>query len=302
MQTKAVALGVSVAELKSAIDSWSRSVLDTYELGLAALYQGQYEKAVQYISKSITASGSEFIERYVALARAEYELGEYAEAESALRKVLSVHKDDPNILNNLGFVWEAQGKYDEAEAEFDKALKIVESDPSAASQRDLASVLNNKAHLYTKKGKYKEAEALYDKVLAIQEQAGLRDDPDVAVGLSNLAAVYFEEGRYTEAEALTERPLGIDQRALGPDDLAVAKDLNTLALVYQQQNKYEDAELRFKRAIAIFKGDGGFQARRHLAQTQTNLAGLYVIQHRYGEAEKLYLSALKTKRDTIASR
>jgi Flp pilus assembly protein TadD len=40
----------------------------------------------------------------VPLARAEYEQGHYAAAEAALGKVLTVHPDDPLVLNDLGVV------------------------------------------------------------------------------------------------------------------------------------------------------------------------------------------------------
>ncbi|MGB7847504.1 MAG: hypothetical protein WBL63_17965 [Candidatus Acidiferrum sp.] len=44
-------------------------------------------------------------------ARAEYELGNYAAAEAALRKVLAVHSEDRLILNNLGVVLKTEAKY-----------------------------------------------------------------------------------------------------------------------------------------------------------------------------------------------
>ncbi len=97
-------LGFKPKQLTSAIDRWARSVEDPYQKGLAALYQGRYAEATRYISASIASAAGNVVERYVPLARAEYELGNYTTAEAALRKVLAVHSNDPLVLDNLAMV------------------------------------------------------------------------------------------------------------------------------------------------------------------------------------------------------
>ena len=80
---KAKELGFSVEELKAAIAEWAKSVEDPYEKGLAALHELRYAEASQYISASIPSPPGAFLERYVPLARAEYEQGHLPAAESA---------------------------------------------------------------------------------------------------------------------------------------------------------------------------------------------------------------------------
>jgi len=299
LANQAAALGFSVEELKSALASWSRSVQNPYQKGLAALYNKQYEEAVRYISESIGSSDKETVERYVPLSRAQFELGNYAAAESALRKVLAVHKDDPELLNNLGIVLDAQAEYDKAEEQFDKALTIVESTPGGGDPGLHAALLDNKGLMKYRKGNYKEAELLYDKALAIGKEAGLPADRGVAARRSNLAEVYIEQGKYSEAESLAKSAWDIDERALGPYDIDVATDVNVLAMVYQQQGRYKDAESLYTRALDIQQKGAGAEARLAVAKTQTNLAELYTLEHRYEKAKALNTSALSTKRELL---
>jgi uncharacterized protein YkwD len=97
-------LGFKPKRLVSAINRWAKSVTDPYDQGLAALYQGRYAEASRYISESITSSAGRKVEHNVPLARAEYEGGNYAAAEAALRKVLVVHPGDPLVVDNLAVV------------------------------------------------------------------------------------------------------------------------------------------------------------------------------------------------------
>ena len=198
---KAEELGFSVQELASAIDAWTKSVEDLYDKGLAALYEGRYAEASAYIKKSIASTGGDVLRRYVPLARAEYEQGHYPAAESALRKVLAVHNDDPIVLNNLGLALEAQAEYGEAEPLYQRALKIDEK-ALGPEHPDVARDLNNLAELYREQGKYAEAEPLYRRALKIDEKALGPEHPDVATDLNNLALLYDDQGKYAEAEPL----------------------------------------------------------------------------------------------------
>jgi len=56
-------LGFTTAELTEAIGRWAKSVKDPYETGLAALYEGRYADASQYITESIKSSTSDVLER-----------------------------------------------------------------------------------------------------------------------------------------------------------------------------------------------------------------------------------------------
>jgi uncharacterized protein YkwD len=96
-------LGFKPKQLASAINRWAHSVRDPYEKGLAAIYQHRYAEATHYITESITSSAGNVL-KYVPLARAEYEQGNYSAAEAALRKVLAVHSNDPLVTDDLAVI------------------------------------------------------------------------------------------------------------------------------------------------------------------------------------------------------
>jgi tetratricopeptide (TPR) repeat protein len=286
---KAKELGFSVAELRSAIEAWTRSVEDPYEKGLAALYNRRYAEASRYITESLSSSAADVLQ-YVPLARAEYEQAHYPAAESALRKVLAVHPNDPLVLNNLAVVLGARAQYSEAEPLNRRALAIDEKNLGPDHPR-VAIDLNNLAELYRKQGKYSEAEPLFKRALAIDEKALGPDHPRVAIDLNNLAELYRKQGKYSEAEPLFKRALAIDEKELGPDHPNVAIRLNNLAELYQDQDLLSEAEPLLKRSLAIDEKELGPDHPR-FAIDLNNLAGLYVAQGLDSKAIPLVLRAL----------
>ncbi|MFZ0312908.1 MAG: tetratricopeptide repeat protein [Candidatus Korobacteraceae bacterium] len=290
LTAKAKELGFSIEELESAIATWSKSVQDLYQKGLAALYYGKYEEASTYISESIVSSKDDVVDRYVPLARAEFEQGRYAEAEFALRKVLVVHDDDPVLLNNLALTLDAQAKYKEAEPLYQRALAI-EGDAFGPNDPSVAALLSNFGDHKVQAGNYSEAEPLYKRALEIDEGATDIDDVAIATVLDNLAVLYEDQGRYTEAEPLYKHALKLDEKALGPNHPSVAKMLDNLAVLYQDQGRYSEAEPLYKRAIEIEEEALGPDHPAE-ATALSNLAALYQAQGRYAEAEPLYKRAL----------
>jgi hypothetical protein len=147
LKKRAEELGFTPSELAAAINVWAESAKESYQKGLAALYEKRYADASKYILESIPSPPGEFLKRYVLVARAEYELGHYSEAETSLRKVLEVQTDDPLLLNNLGLILDAEGKYPEAMSFYKRALEINERDQGPES-RDVAINLNNLGGVY----------------------------------------------------------------------------------------------------------------------------------------------------------
>jgi len=287
---KAKELGLSVEELKSAMDVWAKSAEDPYEKGLAALKELRYADASRYISASITSSQGDVLKKYVMLARAEYEQAHYAAAEAALRKVLAAHKDDALVLSLLGLVLLDQANYSEAEPLLKRALAIDEK-ALGPDHPGCATDLNNLGWLYREQGKYADAEPLFRRAIAIDEKALGPDHPDFATDLNNLGLLYYEQGKYADAEPLYKRALAIGEKALGPDHPTVAIRLNNLGSLYRDQGKYAEAEPLLQRALAIDEKALGPDHPK-VATRLNNLGILYSQQGKYAEAEPLYKRAL----------
>jgi tetratricopeptide (TPR) repeat protein len=117
------------------------------------------------------------------------------------------HANYAAALDNLGLVYEAQGRYAEAEARHKRALAIYE-EKLGKDHPLVAGTLNNLVGVYLSQGKYADAEGLYKRSLAIREEKLGRDHPDVAQTLSNLGILYRNQGKYAEAEAHYKRAPG----------------------------------------------------------------------------------------------
>jgi tetratricopeptide (TPR) repeat protein len=251
------AFGLKPEDVDKAIRVWGERTNDPYEKGLAALYEKNYPKATEELTRSLEIREKELKQKQSEVADAAtflgqslYEQGRYKEAVAAYQKAARLRPDDTAIMNNLGLSLADAGRYAEAEPLFKKALAIDER-ALGADHPGVATDLNNLALLYKHQGRYAEAEPLFKRALAIREKALGADHPSVATGLNNLALLYNQQGRYAEAEPLYKRALAIDEKALGAGHPDVATGLNNLALLYNQQGRYAEAEPLYRRALAI---------------------------------------------------
>jgi CHAT domain-containing protein/tetratricopeptide (TPR) repeat protein len=223
--------------------------------------------------------------------------GDYAKGTPLAEQALELAREklgtrDPQTLtslNNLAFLYKAQGRHGEAELLLREAL-----------QGGLGS-LNNLALLYQAEGRYGEAEPLYREALqAGREVLGPRH-PDTLTSLNNLATLYEAQGRYGEAEPLYQEALQASREVLGPRHPQTLASLNNLASLYDSQGRYGEAKPLFQEAL---------QARREVLGPRhpdtlislNNLAALYDSQGRYGEAEPLHQEALQTNREVLGPR
>jgi len=169
-------LGFTTEQLQSAIDRWRETATDPYQRGLVSFNAGRYAEASDYILQSIK-SGKGPLEEYVPLGRAEYELGRYTAAESALRQVLAVHGDDPLILNDLGLVLDAEAKYAEAEPLAKRALAIDEK-ALGPENPIVATMAGNLALLLRRLGRDSEAKVYEDQAARIRAKTNQEPKAD----------------------------------------------------------------------------------------------------------------------------
>lgn len=129
-------LGFPVEKLKAACDAWVENAEGEFEAALAALYQGQNEKASAILHATIfgktSAAGPGSLphphlrDELIALSSADYRLGHYAEAGKMLEKVLAETPYDVDILSNLAKVREDEGNYGQASGLLQRAAHIAE--------------------------------------------------------------------------------------------------------------------------------------------------------------------------------
>lgn len=107
--------------------------------------------------------------------------------------------DDPLSAaqhNELGYIYEGQGKYDLAEKEYRRALE---------KQKGWAVPYFNLGNVHFKRGDLKGAETYYRKALERDP-----DNPDI---MNNLAYVLSEQGKYEKAERWIDRALRLSPKS-----------------------------------------------------------------------------------------
>src|SRR5438876_1083651 len=109
----------------------------------------------------------------------------YSDAENAFRKALEIQKDDPAVLNYLGFMFADRGiRLEEAEAMIQKA---VQADPTNGAY------LDSLGWVYFKQNRLDRAEEYLKKAIIF-----LNSDSNIHDHLGDL---YFKTKRYDEARA-----------------------------------------------------------------------------------------------------
>jgi len=138
----------------------------------------------------------------------------YNDAEKAFRKALEIQKDDPAVLNYLGFMFADRGiRLDEAEAMVQKA---VQADPTNGAY------LDSLGWVYFKQNRFDRAEEYLKKAIVF-----LSTDSNIH---DHLGDVYFKTKRYDEARAewnktlqLSTEPEEIDRVKKKLDELKTTK-------------------------------------------------------------------------------
>jgi tetratricopeptide (TPR) repeat protein len=137
----------------------------------------------------------------------------YEEAEKAFRKALDFQKDDPAVLNYLGYMYAMRGiKLDEAESMVQKAVQI---DPTNGAY------LDSLGWVYYKQNRLDRAEEYLKKASIF-----VNNDPDIHDHLGDL---YFKTKRYDEARMEWTKSLQLSTEA---EDIArVKKKLDDLKTI-----------------------------------------------------------------------
>jgi tetratricopeptide (TPR) repeat protein len=138
----------------------------------------------------------------------------YDDAEKAFRKALDLQKDDPAVMNYLGYMFADRGIHlDEAESLIQKA---IQTDPTNGAY------LDSLGWVYYKQNRFDRAEEYLKKaVIFVNSDSSIHD---------HLGDLYFKTKRYDEARAewtkslqLSNEPEEIDKVKKKLDELKTVK-------------------------------------------------------------------------------
>ena len=163
-----------------------------YQAGNAHFAEGDYNAAVDAYTDAISRDASR-ADAYNNRALAYIQLRLYDLALGDVQQAISLSREDPEILFNLGNVQLLRGFYPQARDAFERVLEMRPSDLEAK---------NNLAVAYTRLEEHDTAERLLSEVLEVE--------PENVDAISNLGTVYDAGGDTNRALSMYRRALDID--------------------------------------------------------------------------------------------
>src|SRR5215510_5927527 len=105
LKEQAESFGLTPQDVDAAIREWGRKAEDPYQQGLAALYERNFPKATELLTKSYeirkAEKENEFVDAAVFLGDALYAQGKFHDAVVKYREASAERPDDGTILNSL---------------------------------------------------------------------------------------------------------------------------------------------------------------------------------------------------------
>jgi Flp pilus assembly protein TadD len=160
-------------------------------LGVALASKGKFTEAARHYEIAMETMDTPSVHRNYA--QALFNLGRFEQAITEYRKALLTMPNDPNILNELGYVLAHSGKFDEAIARYNEALQI---------SPDNIKIHLNLGTALTGSGKLNEAVKEYEKILSLR--------PQNAVAHNDFGVVLYRLGKLDDAIVQFRQAIQID--------------------------------------------------------------------------------------------
>ena len=191
------------------------------------------------------------------------------------------------VLGTLGQTYLRLGEYPEAETALRGALAALRRAGDTGSP-DLVSVLNALALARQERGDLAEADALYrEAIAATRATLPSPSEQEVAL-LNNLSQLRLDRGDLPGAEALCREVLALDRKLGGPEGLGVAIDLNNLGTILVRRRRLAEAEPVLREAFALLRKASPASA----FMAAGNLGEALTATGRAAEAEPLLAAAV----------
>ena len=225
-------------------------------------------------------------------------LGPLEQAVEIRRRELGdEHPGTLDSINNLGMLFQYQGKYAEAEPLYREDLEVSRRTLGDEHPSTLISI-NNLGVLFQDQGKYSEAEALYREAVEVRRRTLGDEHPKTLTSINNLGLLFDSQGKYSEAEPLYREALEARRRTLGDEHSETLTSVNNLGLLFYQQGKYDDAGPLMREALEARRRTLGDEHPKTLTSI-SNMASLLFKQGKNAEGELLMHEDLEVSRRTL---
>ncbi len=238
-------------------------------LGEIYYYKGEYDKALEYIQKSLDIRlkifGPEHLlvaMSYINFGNIYNDKGEYDMALEYFHKSLDIifkslgpeHLLVADCYNNIGIDHRAKGENDKALEYHQKSL-YIRTKFLGPEHPDVASSFTNIGNVYIEKGEYDKVLEYYHKSLDILIKFLGPEHPDVALSYENIGNVYYSKAEYDTALKYYYQSLNILLKSLGPQHPHVADSYNHIGEILRDKGMYDKALECHQKAIGAVVKD-----------------------------------------------
>src|ERR1041385_2700634 len=111
----------ALAALETAVTYRSDSPEVLVELAIAYFYVGQYQKAIEPLTKALALSPQNSLAHHM-LGKTQFMIGDFAKAEDELSQALKLHPGDYDVAYTLGLAFLRQHKFAQAKKLYDHLI------------------------------------------------------------------------------------------------------------------------------------------------------------------------------------
>ncbi len=194
-------------------------------LGVIAYQKGQYDVAVERITKAIAIS-PDFADAHFNLGNAFKDQGKFEEAAASYHAAIAIKPEYMDAHNNLGAVLIGLGDLDGAMVSYQNVIAI---------KPDFAGAHNILGNIFKDQGKSGDAAASYRTAITIE--------PNYIEAYNNLGAALLDMGETDEAVAIYHKAI-----AIKPDYINAHFNLAT---ILKDQAKLHEAVVSYQNVIAL---------------------------------------------------
>jgi len=233
------------------------------------------------------------------LARNLLDSGDYDEAVALYQEAIALFtevygcdcKDVSDSYNEIGVVYNVQGKYHEALQQHQKSLEI-RTQVFGYTHQEVAALYINIAIVYGNQGKYKEALEHYHQSLEIFTKVLGCKHEKVATSYTGIGNVFYSQDDFENARVHHQKSLDIMIRVHGHVHSAVALSYNNIGVACMEQGKYDEALECYQKDLEITIKLVG-NVHLDVASSYNNIGNVYVEQDKLEEALEYYQKDLE---------
>lgn len=143
------------------------------------------------------------------------------------------------------------------------------------------------------RGRYAEGDKYYKRALKLRKEISGENNVEYVDALSGYASLLQQSGRYSQSDALFKRSLKILKGLDGSHDQKIAEIQYDYALLKEAIGDYGEAERLFRKIRDVLQFAPGTDAVRMYGLITGNIARIFTIRGKLGEAESLFQEALE---------